>query len=65
MNEDTNKLSKSDSEETGADSKETGKMKKVVSSTKRDANKALEYWAKDKMDKAKPIPLPSKEPEED
>lgn len=65
MNENTNKFGKADSEETGADSEETGKMKKVVSSTQRDTNKALEYWTKDKMDKAKPIPLPSKEPKED
>lgn len=57
MNEYTRKFSQSGSEE-------TRKMNKVFSSTKRDTNKALEYWTKDKMDKAKPIPLPIKDPRE-
>jgi len=53
-----NKMNKSDGEE-------NKHKEKIISSTKRDASKALEYWTKDKMEKAKPIPLPRKEPKED
>ena len=32
----------------------------VLSSEKRDAKKAKEFWTKEEMDKAKPIPFPKK-----
>ena len=57
MNKDANEFNKSDQ-------KENGEKKKIVSSTKRDANKALNYWTPDKMAEAKPIPLPRKDPKE-
>jgi len=31
----------------------------VVSSGKRDPKKALDYWTKEEINKAKPIPLPN------
>ena len=65
MNEEESNLNQSDSEENDSNGEENVKVDKVFSSTERDPKKAIEYWTKDKIDKAKPIPFPNKETKED
>jgi len=47
--------------------KDDKKRKKgnVVSSKEIDPEAALEYWTKDKQEKAKPIPMPKPDPDEE